>query len=109
MEMERRALRIFVLLWLGWYLSGPMAQMVDFWDTPPQEMNDIARSTCGMVALVGTGLAVTLGLIRRLSRRYRLPLRRLFGLIVIRVERSLPAFIPVILNPSHSPPVRLRI
>ena len=107
--MGQRVLRIFVLLWLGWYLSGPMDQMVDFWDTPPQEMNDIVRSVGGVVALVGTALGVTLGLIRMLSRRYRLPLRRLFGLIVIRVERSLLAFIPVILNPSHSPPVQLRI
>jgi hypothetical protein len=107
--MKRRVLRIFVLLWLGWYFSGPMAQMVDFWDTPPQEMNDIARSAGGVVALVGTALAVTLGLIRRLISRYRLPLRRSFGLIVIRVERTRRSFIPVILNPSHSPPAQLRI
>ena len=107
--MGQRVLRIFVLLWLGWYLSGPMDQMVDFWDTPPQEMNDIVRSAGGVVALVGTALAVTLGLIRRLTRRYRLPLRRLLERIAIRIEHTLPDVSLAILNPSHSPPIHLRI
>lgn len=102
-------MRVFVLLWLGWYLSGPAAEMVDFWDTPRQEMSDIVRVGGGLVALVGMALAIALDQVRGLSKRFGLALRALPGLSVIRVERALREAALIILNPFHSPPVQLRI
>jgi hypothetical protein len=107
--MRRRALRILVLLWLGWYLTGPLAEMVDFWDTPPQEMHDIARGAGGMVALMGTALAIVLSQIRKLRERFRLPALPTRTLIALAIERPLAAVTPGIFLSSHSPPIPLRI
>jgi hypothetical protein len=54
--MKRHTLRVLIVLWLGWYLSCPVAEVVDFWDTPPEEMRDIAHVAGGVVALLGAGL-----------------------------------------------------
>jgi len=52
--MKRSAAKLFVLLWLGWYLSGPVAETIDFWDTPqgrdawcPAKCRRHGRSRCG--------------------------------------------------------------
>jgi len=46
--MKRRAIRFVGLLWLGWYLSGPLFQTLDFWeissyDLTPRTGNDFKR------------------------------------------------------------------
>jgi hypothetical protein len=107
--MKRRVLRMFVLLWLGWYLTGPLAEVVDFWDTPPQEMHDIARSVGGMVALIGTALAIVLSQIRKLRERLKISALPARTLIALAIERPLAAVTPVMLLSSHSPPIPLRI
>jgi hypothetical protein len=107
--MKRRVLRILVLLWLGWYVSGPAAEMVDFWDTPPQELHDIARSAGGMVALIGTALAIVLSQIRKLRERLKIPALPARTLIALAIERPLAAVTPAIILSAHSPPIPLRI
>ena len=107
--MKRRALRILILLWLGWYLSGPVAEVVDFWDTPPEEMSDIARVAGGVVALVGAGLAITLAHIRKLGQRFRLASRLALRYIVLSIESRLSPLAAVPWLPPHSPPIALRI
>ncbi len=32
------------LLWLGWYLSGPLFETLDYWDAPQEEVRDIMPS-----------------------------------------------------------------
>lgn len=107
--MERRAVRILLLLWLGWYLSGPVAEMVDVWDTPPQEMHDIARGAGGMVALIGTTLAIALSQIREVRKRLRQKVNARLRPIAVVVEKVLPATAssPILL--THSPPIQIRI
>jgi hypothetical protein len=107
--MKRRALRILILLWLGWYLSGPVAELVDFWDTAPEEMSDIARVAGGVVALVGTGLAITLAQIRKFGQCLRMAWRCTLSLIVLSTESTQPFLVLVPWHPSHSPPIALRI
>lgn len=107
--MKIRWLNCLFLFWIGWYISGPTAETFDFWDTPRQEMHDIARSGSGIVLLVGTALAVALDQIRRLRKRLWLNLRPLFGLILVRIELPATMAVLAILVPSHSPPIQLRI
>jgi hypothetical protein len=107
--MKRRAVRILILLWLGWYLSGPLAEVVDFWDTPPEEMSDIARVAGGVVALVGAGLAITLAQIRKFGQCFRLASQWTLRFIVLSTESTLPSLVPVPWHPPHSPPMALRI
>lgn len=107
--MKVRWINLVVLLWLGWYISGPTAETFDFWDTPRQEMHDVARSGGGIVLLVGTAIAVALDQIRRLRKRLRLNLRPLLGLILVRIELPATMVVPAILMPSHSPPIQLRV
>lgn len=109
--MQRRAFRILLLFWLGWYLSGPMAEMVDFWDTPPQEIHDIARAGGGMVALIGTALAIVLSQIRKLRDGLRHAFRRVLGCVFFQADWPLTASIQsrFVQLPSHSPPIPLRI
>jgi hypothetical protein len=56
--MNRQVLRILFLLWLGWYLSGPLFEMVDRWDTPQEEMGDVLWSASGAVSLLAAGVCI---------------------------------------------------
>jgi hypothetical protein len=63
--MNRQVLRIFFLLWLGWYLSGPLFEIVDTWDTPQEEMNDVGWSAGGALSLVAAGVCIGIFLCRK--------------------------------------------
>lgn len=63
--MKRRALKVAVLLWLGWYLSGPVCETFDFWDPPRAEMRDVERNASGYVTLVAAIFWVAIFLIRK--------------------------------------------
>ena len=67
--MTRRALRILILLWLGWYLSGPLCETIDFWDTPPEEMRDVMRSAGGAATLVAAIFCFGMLLFRKWRER----------------------------------------
>jgi hypothetical protein len=64
--MRRRALRIVILLWLGWYLSGPLAEVVDRWDGPRQEIHDIQFNAGGGVTLVAAAFCFALFWVKKL-------------------------------------------
>lgn len=65
--MSREFVRIVFAIWLCWYLTGPLAETFDFWDTPQEEMGDIASSVDG--ALVWAAAAICVAIL--LSRQFR--------------------------------------
>src|SRR5262245_59212200 len=59
--MSAHFFRILFLIWLGWYITGPLAETFDFWDTPQEEMSDLASSLDG--ALVWAAAAICLAIL----------------------------------------------
>jgi hypothetical protein len=108
--MKQRRIRLLMLLWLGWYISGPLDTTADFWGSPQEEISDIiVRSTGGAVILVGAVLCIGLAVFRKLMehcsflanavRRRCLPV-----VFEVSIFRALTA--PSL---TYSPPVALRI
>src|SRR2546428_565535 len=64
--MSAPFVRIVFVIWLGWYLAGPLAETFDFWDTPQEEMADLASSVDG--ALVWAAAAICLAIL--VSRQF---------------------------------------
>ena len=104
-EVRRRALRILILLWLGWYTSGPLCETIDFWDTPQEEMRDVMCSAGGAATLVAGIFCLGILLFRKWRERYSFSTRIVrdslppltFDLPILAVSSS-PAS-------SHSPPL----
>lgn len=67
--MRQRALRIIILLWVGWYLAGPLAEVVDRWDGPRQEIHDIDFNVGGGATLVAAVFCFAVFWIRKLRER----------------------------------------
>ena len=107
--MKRRAVKVFVLLWFASYLSGPIAETIDFWDPPAEEMRDVQRNAGGAVVLVAA--AVCIGIL--LLQKSRALFRQIAGLV--RQHFSPLTWSPSVCPPltlsllTHSPPLLLRI
>jgi hypothetical protein len=108
--MKRRAVRLLALLWLGWYLSGPLAATIDFWDSPQEEAKDIARDAGGTITLIAAAVSIAIALACKLRERCLCPAsayRQGFARLVFDVPSFTALAAPA---PSHSPPrVSLRI
>lgn len=103
--MKRRALRIAVLLWLGWYLSGPVCETLDFWDPPRAEMRDVQRNASGFVTLVAAIFCVAIFLIRKWRERCSY-LPGALERCLLALAFFLPIFaVPAASASSHSPPL----
>lgn len=107
--MKRRLAKIAFLLWLGCYLSGPLAETFDSWDPPREELRDVQRNAGGAVTLLAAVFCLIALLFRRWRDRILFAAKALTGQVLsllASVPRSLfnsaPAF-------SHSPPLPLRI
>ncbi len=103
-RMKRRVIRILILLWLGWYLSGPLAATIDFWDSPQEEMKDITRDAGGAVTLIAAAVSIGIALARKLRERslcLAMVLRRGFVPLVSEAPSFLALAAPA---PAHSPP-----
>jgi hypothetical protein len=107
--MKPRAIKVLFLLWLGWYLSGPIAETVDSWDPPQEEIRDVMRNAAGVATLFVVVISVGIAVFRKLRQRCALAARvvcaqlsplNLDGLVLL----PLPAA-----TPAHSPPSPLRI
>jgi len=108
--MKRRALRAFVLLWLGWYLSGPAAEMVDFWDTPAQEMQDVVFHGSGVLTVIAVAFYIGAALVRKLQQLCKALVRTVRAAqIAMSSFRSSARIIPVISSHGVSPPIPLRV
>jgi purine-cytosine permease-like protein len=103
--MKRHALRIAVLLWLGWYLSGPIAATFDFWDPPREEMHDVQRNAGGLVTFLALVACFGIAAVRKLRQRSRYLATVAASLslaLIFRLSASLLLAIP---TSSHSPPL----
>jgi hypothetical protein len=107
--MKRRLAKIAFLLWLGCYLSGPLAETFDFWDPPREELRDVERNAGGAVTLVAAVFCLIALLFRRWRDRALFAAKELTRQIVsllARVPMSSSTVAPAF---SHSPPLALRI
>ncbi len=103
--MRRRALRIAVLVWLGWYLSGPVCETFDFWDPPRAEVHDVKRNAGGYVTLVAAFFCFAVFLSRKFRERC--------SFVPTVIQFSLPSLsfwlpdfgIPATPASCHSPPL----
>lgn len=107
--MKQRLLRIIVLLWIGWYVSGPIAETIDHWDGPHQEIHDIMFNAGGRVTLVACAFAMVVLQAKKLRDLCFAP-QHCEGLAVAGALLA-PAFTRFHSSPAsiHSPPTPLRI
>lgn len=107
--MDRCALKVLLLVLIGWYLAGPVAESLDHWDDIRAETGDIARSAGGAVTFVMAGIALAIALLRRLKVRCAFLARAFRGRLEPGFSHwSFPGVV-TITSASHSPPVPLRI
>jgi hypothetical protein len=107
--MKRRTVKVFFLLWSGWYLSGPVAETIDFWDPPTEEMRDVQRNAGGTVVLLAAAVCIAILLLRKsraLFRQIAGLVRQLFSPLTWSPSVCPPLTLSVL---SHSPPLLLRI
>jgi hypothetical protein len=64
-------LQIAFLAWLGCYLAGPLFQTFDVWDTPQEEMGDVASSLCGSLIWAGCAVSLAIFALRQLLKSCR--------------------------------------
>src|SRR5262245_331918 len=50
--MKRLASKGLIVLWLGWYLSGPIIETMDTWESPQNEMQDVFFNAGGVLTLL---------------------------------------------------------
>jgi hypothetical protein len=104
-EMKRRALRIVVFFWLGWYISGPLCATFDFWDPPSEEARDVQRNAGGAVTLVAAIFCFAVCSIRKLCQRCSFQARALWGWLPP-LSFCFPTPVTTAKPPSsHSPPL----
>jgi hypothetical protein len=108
-HLKGRMLRVFVLLWLGWYLWGPVDPVVDFWDSPRQTMSDMVRAASGAMALLGAGLATALLQSRKVRERFRSVSHTALGFIACLAAPATVTRPSIPFQVIHGPPVPLRI
>jgi hypothetical protein len=107
--MRRRTAKFLALLWLGWYLSGPLAQFVDSWDSPQEEIGDIVRSAGGAVTLLAGVVCFGIALFRRWRERC-LCLAATVRRLCVPLSFEASGFRLLTPSPiSHAPPPPLRI
>ena len=104
--MRGRLLRIVVLLWIGWYLSGPAAETFDYWDGPSQEVHDVMFNAGGGVTVAAFALFLILRS-KTLRKRFTCPLRSVCLLVVSYTTKLVVFGSRLPLSASHSPPVPL--
>ncbi|HEV2380149.1 MAG TPA: hypothetical protein VG206_10190 [Terriglobia bacterium] len=109
--MKDRGIRLIILLWLGWYLSGPVCETLDRWDGPRQELSDILFHAGGGLVVLAAAALVGPRLLKRLreavvqsfapNQLWQFSACQRAALLLL---SDLPA--PA---PANSPPVPLRI
>jgi hypothetical protein len=108
--MRGRVLRMIVLLWLGWYLSGPLAATVDSWDGPRQEFRDIQFNAGGGVVLVACVFCFSILLAEKFRERLLSPFRNIRqGITSVEPGSRPQELMRAVFGSNHSPPFSLRI
>jgi hypothetical protein len=108
--MRGHAIRIIVLLWLGWYLSGPLAATIDRWDGPREETHDIEFNAGGGVVLIAAVFCFAILLAKKFRERFLSPFRNVWEAVAPDlVFARLGIYLLANLDCSHSPPFPIRI
>ena len=68
---DSRSLRIVFVIWLLCYLAGPLVETFDDWDTPLEEMTDIATSAGGVLIWAAAGVCAAIALLREFCKHCR--------------------------------------
>src|SRR5262249_14353983 len=63
--------QILFLIWLICYLAGPLVETFDYWDSPQEEMTDIATSACGALIWLAAGICAAILLLREFCKLWR--------------------------------------
>ena len=98
-----------MLLWMGWYVSGPVAETLDHWDGPHQEIHDILFNAGGGVTLVACAFSLVILQARKLKELFSLPRNSERAPIAGGTLR--PVIAELCCSPAliHSPPFPLRV
>jgi hypothetical protein len=67
-KIGKGAIKILFALFLAWYISGPVAMVIDHWDGAREELRDIVWSAGGGVTLIAAAAGFWLSQVRRLRR-----------------------------------------
>ena len=114
--MRTKWLKFVFVIFLGWTISGPLFMTVDCWDNAHEETQDIARSTGGVVTLLGAAFLAGMAALRKLQERSNAASRHQTVLKNLFPQNRFTGsffFLPVVLQLSasmdSSPPSPLRI
>jgi hypothetical protein len=113
--MRSRCLKLALVIFVGWYVSGPLFMTFDWWDNAAEETQDIARSAGGITAIVGAAFLAGLTAFKKLSDRSAAESHRFARLSVRSLQLSaLPSNFLVVspysfISMDASPPSPLRI
>lgn len=101
---------MIVLLWFGWYLSGPIAATFDTWDGPLQEFHDIQFNAGGGVALIAAVFCFSILLVKKLQERFLSPFRYVVQGTHLKMALVCPRVLQeATVYSNHSPPLPIRI
>ena len=107
--VKRRLLRMIVLLWIGWYVTGPLAETLDHWDGPHQEIHDILFNAGGGVTLIACAFSLVVLQARKLKESCALPRNSERALAADGTLGPVIAELRLSTTSIHSPPFPLRV
>jgi hypothetical protein len=107
--MSRTVLQILFLLWLGCYVAGPLFQTFDVWDTPQEEMGDMASSQCGSLIWAACAASLAIFTLRQLLKSCRSSIRQNFVDPLLQLSETFfdPSFNANGFSLTASPPLRI--
>src|SRR5262245_46174851 len=95
MNGHSRSLRIVFVIWLICYLAGPLVETFDDWDTPQEEMTDIATSAGGVLIWAAAGVCAAVALLRQFSKHCRESALLGLNVPLLLLRLDLACFVPV--------------
>ena len=107
--VKGRLLKIIILLWAGWFLSGSVAETIDSWDSPRDEMQDVVVNAGGLATLFAAGVCLALAELRKLREKLEYPAHLREPRVCSLIHRPLALLAFQVPTPEHSPPTPLRI
>lgn len=107
--MRRQVVRVLVLFWLGWYLSGPVCESVDYWDSPSQEAQDILFHAGGGITLVAALSWFAIVLLRKWQEKFLHACGVARELLVPETPAGAMCIAFAPRYAAHSPPLPLRV
>lgn len=108
-SMKHRGIRLLFLLWLSCYLSGPLCETFDFWDTPQEEMQDINRTAGGAVPLIAVIFCFAIASFQKFRERSLCFSKAIQAFLLLTILQPTFTLFASEAGPTPSPPAPLRI